>query len=153
MVRRLERALLNRVKLDPLHLDLEDWRNAGNGAELISLRAFNTDLLFIKSAIEGSVNVARSMSHVDFNVAPTLLFRPNATSSGDVGLASTIEQTKSYQYRERLGVSVLINSLLDLVKLLAVVIDPSRLDRTLTLEENIVDYFCHVLLCADFDLF
>lgn len=78
MMCRLERTLLHRVKLDSLHLDLQDGRNPGDRAKLFCLTVLDTDLLSIESSIDGGIDISRTTSYINFDVAPSFILGPCA---------------------------------------------------------------------------
>ena len=93
-MRRFEGALLDRVKLHPLHLDLQNGRDFSDRAELFGFGVLNTDLLNIKSSIDGGIDISRPTSHIDFDVTPSFIFRPCALRSGYVGPRLAVEQAR-----------------------------------------------------------
>jgi hypothetical protein len=92
MVCRFERAFLHRIKLDPLHLDLENRGKLANGSELLSHRVVHTNLLNIKCPINGIVDVSRSVSNINLDITPPFVLRTCAFLGGDVRAGLAVEQ-------------------------------------------------------------
>lgn len=151
MVCRFERTFLHRIKLNPLHLDLENRRKLADGSELLGHRVFHADLLNIKCPIDGIVDVSRSVSNINLDVTPSFVLRTCAFIGGDVRAGLAVEQAD-----ERVKIGTIVygchDLLFDLVKLFTVTANASRLDGALALEQNVVDDFCHILLGTNFHL-
>lgn len=91
MVSRLERALLHRIKLNPLNLNLQNRREPSDRPILLGFGVLDADFLSIESPINGSIDIPRSTSNIDFDITPTFLLGSNANFSGNVGPSLTIE--------------------------------------------------------------
>lgn len=94
MVCRFERAFLDRIKLNPLHLDLENRGKLADGCELLGHRVVHTDLLDIECPINGIVDVSRPMSNINLDVTPPFVLRTRALLGGDVRAGLAVEQAK-----------------------------------------------------------
>ena len=92
MVCRFERAFLHRIKLNPLHLDLENRGKLADGCELLGHRVVHTDLLDIECPINGIVDVSRSMSNINLDITPPFVLRTCALLGGDVRAGLAVEQ-------------------------------------------------------------
>lgn len=94
MVCRLERALLHRVKLNPLNLDLQNRGQPSDRSELFGFGILDTDFLSIKGTVDGSVDIPRATGDIDFDIAPSFVLGSCSFFGRDIGPSLTIEQTE-----------------------------------------------------------
>lgn len=93
MVCRFKRALLHRVKLNPLNLDLQNRGESSDRSELLGFGVLDTDFLSIKRTVDGSVDITRTTGDIDFDIAPSFVLVSCSFFGRDIGPSLTIEQT------------------------------------------------------------